>query len=361
MSDPRWLVSPAFDLGLLLGPALLAVALGFAVPPHTALPGWGYVALVLAIDVAHVYASLWRTYLDPEERRRRPLLLALTPLAVLVATSALFGASPGWFWTAMAYLAVYHFVRQQMGFQILYRLRAGLPMGTWDARVERWLVYGVTLFPVLWWHVHLPRSFDWFMPGDFLPGLPAGVLAPAALALGALAVAHLGFRLRSGVWTPGRDLWLATTAAVWFGGIVLTDADLAFTLSNVVAHGVPYLALVAWTVHRKWVLTGRGPGRPGWFVGLGAAAFLAPLLGLAFVEEALWDVFVWGDHPGLFGDWGVEAVMTHWLVPVLSVPQVTHYVLDGFIWKMGDANPGLKGWVLGTQPATISRRVQPST
>ncbi len=28
-----------------------------------------------------------------------------------------------------------------------------------------------------------------------------------------------------------------------------------------------------------------------------------------------------------------------WLVPLLAVPQLTHYVLDGFIWKRRTAPP----------------------
>jgi hypothetical protein len=27
---------------------------------------------------------------------------------------------------------------------------------------------------------------------------------------------------------------------------------------------------------------------------------------------------------------------------VLAVPQVTHYLLDGFVWRMGPANPELR-------------------
>ncbi|MCB9793783.1 MAG: hypothetical protein H6741_13775 [Alphaproteobacteria bacterium] len=346
MSPRPWLVSRRFDLSWILGPPLLAGALALALPAGARLPPLGWLLLVLMVDVAHVYASLWRTYLDPEERARRPALLTLTPLLCLLGALAVHSLAPGWFWTLMAYLAVYHFARQAMGFAMLYRARAGLPMRGTEARVERWLSYGVVLFPLLWWHAHLPRSFEWFMPGDFLPGLPAWVLWPAGLALGALALAHLGFRLRSGRASPGRDLWLLGTAGVWFGGIVFTDADLSFTLSNVVAHGVPYFALVAWTVGRRWQVEGRGPGRPAWFSGLGVLAFLAPLFALAFLEEGLWDVFVWGENDWLFGAWDVEATMTSAWVPLLSVPQLTHYVLDGFIWRMDEAeNPGLKGWV----------------
>jgi hypothetical protein len=30
------------------------------------------------------------------------------------------------------------------------------------------------LYPLAYWHTHLPRNFDWFVSGDFIPGLPMG-------------------------------------------------------------------------------------------------------------------------------------------------------------------------------------------
>lgn len=342
-----WIVSRPFDLTFFIGLPLLAALVALLLPAHAELPVWGYVAFILLIDVAHVWSSLWRTYLDPIERRQHPLLLTLAPLGSLVGCAAVFSIAPGLFWTAMAYLAVFHFSRQELGFAMLYRKRAGLPMGSLDARVERWLVYALTLGPILWWHAHLPRDFAWFMPGDFLTGLPGWALVPAGGIGAILVLSHLALRLRSGLSTPGRDLRLCTTACVWFGGIVLTNGDFSFTLSNVVAHGVPYVALVAFAAQRRWALRGEGAGRPWIFTLAGAPAFLLPLLALAFTEEGLWDAFVWGEHRQIFGDWGLEALSTHWLVPLLSVPQVTHYVLDGFIWKLDGSNPGLAEELLG--------------
>ena len=68
--------------------------------------------------------------------------------------------------------------------------------------------------------------------------------------------------------------------------------------------------------------------------------FLAAVWALAYVEELLWDRGVWFERSWLFGGWNLEA----WrglLVPLLAVPQLTHYVLDGFIWRRR-SNPGLK-------------------
>ncbi len=329
-----------FDLGLLLGPALVAVVVALVLPAGLDLPPWGWLLFVVALDVAHVWASLFRTYLVPGEVRRRPVLYLGTPLACLLVLLGLRAGGTAWFWTAMAYAALYHFIKQQAGVAMLYRRRAGL--GRDGARLERWAIYVACGWPVLWWHAHLPQSFSWFVEGDFLVGLPVGLLGPAALVSVAVLFLHTRQRLREGLWTPGRDLWLAMTAAVWGGGIVLGGGDAAFTLTNVVHHGLVYFALIAWASGGLWRVRGSGPAWPDWFRGSGVVLFLTPLLALALVEEGLWDALVWHEHSWLFGAWPEPPPWLAWVaVPVLAVPQVTHYVLDGFIWRFDGSNPGL--------------------
>ena len=61
--------------------------------------------------------------------------------------------------------------------------------------------------------------------------------------------------------------------------------------------------------------------------------FLATLWLIAYVEELLWDRGVWHEREWLFGvawDTGTLKIL---LVPLLALPQLTHYVLDGFIWR----------------------------
>jgi hypothetical protein len=60
---------------------------------------------------------------------------------------------------------------------------------------------------------------------------------------------------------------------------------------------------------------------------------------LAFAEELLWDRLVWHDRDWLFGA-GWRARDWRWIaVPLLALPQLTHYLLDGLVWRRR-ANPG---------------------
>ncbi|MEQ1507401.1 MAG: hypothetical protein ABMB14_34550 [Myxococcota bacterium] len=352
---PGWLVSPRFDAAFVLGPVWVAGLVALAIPRGTPLPAWGWVALVLGVDVAHVWSTLYRTYLDPEELGRRPLLYALAPAVALIGGGALMAAAPGWYWTALAYLAAFHFVRQAVGIGVLYRARSGRPTRDRAGRAERAATWAVTLGPLWWWHTALPQPFAWFVDGDFV-SIPAWTLGPAIGLAAATVGWHVVERLRERRVAVASDLWLAGTAVVWIGGIAIARSDAAFTVSNVVAHGVPYVALVWWTARRKWAIAGRGAIHPALFEPLAGPLVVLGLVALAYGEEALWDALVWQDHPTLFG-WlttrldlpgageGAVGPVTSAAIVVLSVPQVTHYLLDGFVWKLGPTNPDLRRWL----------------
>jgi hypothetical protein len=136
---------------------------------------------------------------------------------------------------------------------------------------------------------------------------------------------------------------------------VAFNADLPFTAINVLSHGIPYMALV-------WIVGGRLAEReaqPGRRWGISAQrffswawlpAFLLLLWGLAYLEEGFWDGLIWREHLSVFRPFAglppvrQEAVLC-WLVPLLALPQFTHYVLDGFIWRFRQ-KPEAHAWVL---------------
>ena len=91
--------------------ALLAVggALGIL---HQDTPGWAWVPAILLIDVAHVYATGFRVYFDRRELARRPVLYFGVPVLSFVGCAGLFTLGSHVFWRVLAYLAVFHFVRQ---------------------------------------------------------------------------------------------------------------------------------------------------------------------------------------------------------------------------------------------------------
>ena len=331
----RWLFSAPIDLAVFGGTALIALAL-VALGPSTGTesPEWTWITGVLLVDVAHVWSTAFVVYLDPAEWRRRPALYALVPALALAAGIALYAVGEGVFWRALAYLAVFHFIRQQYGWVMLYRARNG----ELD-RLGRWLdgatIYAATLYPLVVWHTQLPRAFSWMKQGDFAPGLPPVV---ATIAGGVYAGLLAIYAVRAAIARPvvwGKHVVVATTAACWYVGIVATNADYAFTVTNVFIHGVPYLTLVYLYARAA----SREPASTDGVTALlldrrrGLIVFCTTLWAIAYFEELIWDRAIWHDRSWLFGAGFVAGGAALVLVPLLAIPQLSHYILDGFLWR----------------------------
>jgi hypothetical protein len=278
-----------------------------------------------------VYATAFRVYFDTDELKRRPLLYCFVPIVGYAIGVAVYSENGLFFWRALAYLAVFHFVRQQYGWVALYRARLN-ERDVWGKLIDSLAIYSATIYPLVYWHAHLPRRFWWFLTDDFssLPIAFARVLWPIYISSLLLYAARSLYRsIVKGKVNPGKDIVVTTTALCWYVGIVVFNSDYAFTVTNVVIHGVPYLVLVYWYASlrrenavRSYRILARGP-----------IMFLLTLWLLAYVEEMFWDRGVWHDRAWLFGSaWNLESLKV-WLVPLLALPQLTHYVLDGFIWR----------------------------
>lgn len=342
-----WLVSKRFDTWAFIVPAVLALALvplADWIAPNNVTPVWAWLVIVVGVDVAHVWSTIFISYLDRTELRRRPILYMGAPLVAYGCGVGVASISFDTFWRVMAYLAVFHFVRQQYGWVRLYA-RQDQTAKPWDRHLDTAAIYTATLYPVLWWHAHLPRRFEWFVPEDFLSGVPAGLVDGLWPIYGLILLGFFARQVHRGLsegFVPWGKAWMvASTAACWGVGIVVTNSDWAFTITNVLVHGVPYVAFI-WVMGRR-----RSPGyaagslsrwvfqRRAWWV------FFGILFGLAYFEEYLWDRLFWMEHSAVFlgPELQFDAAWTPFLMALLSVPQVTHYILDGFIWKRPKTAP----------------------
>ncbi|HEY0189955.1 MAG TPA: hypothetical protein VGC42_02460 [Kofleriaceae bacterium] len=345
----RWLFSAPIDLALFGGTAIVSLILVLFGPRSGSdAPEWTWITGVLLVDVAHVWSTAFVVYLDPAEWRRRPALYAGTPIACFAIGCAAYAAGEAVFWRGLAYLAVFHFIRQQYGWVMMYRARHG-ERGRWTRWLDGATVYAATLYPLIVWHTRLPRAFSWMKQGDFAAGLPAGVATVAGWSYLALLTGYVARACGQRPVAWGKHVVVAATAACWYVGIVATNADHAFTVTNVFIHGVPYLALVflyARAASREPASQRGTAARLLGAHGLRAlVVFCASLWAIAYLEELVWDRAIWHDRGWLFGDGFDAGSAARWLVPLLAVPQLTHYVLDGFLWRRR-GNPRLGQLVL---------------
>ena len=338
-----WIYSPKFDLAAIIGPpvAITVVVLiwGSRFANITDTPPWLWILLVLGIDVAHVYSSLYRTYFDKDEFQRRKTLYVVVPIAcwlIGIGVYALLG--PIFFWSCVAYFAIYHFVRQQYGFMMLYR--RGEPTGTLSYRIDQVAIYLATVYPLLYWATY-PRNFQWFSDFEMLripsvwPELVVRTIYVAVLVAFIAKEASVWIRTRE--LNVGKCLLLLATAASWFTGIVVFNGDLTFTLINIVSHGIPYMALIWIYQYRKRAKSGSAThGILQFFQLKYIPIYIASLFVISYFEEMVWDKFVWKEQTSIFGSFHVDAsaALLVFLVPLLTMPQITHYVLDAFIWRV---------------------------
>jgi hypothetical protein len=345
-ASPRWIVSAPFDLALVGVPAL-ATLLAFALPASDDVPLWAFLVFVVAFDVAHVWSTLYLGYVDGEAfARRRWLFVLPVPVTILVGYR-LHLHDPTLFWTLMAYVAIHHFASQQWGFVALYKARAG---ERGDRYLDKWTLWVGALTPVLWWHASPELSFDWFGHGErFLLQLDPGLKVDLAAVWLGVAAVYLGRQAqlaRQGRLNVGKNVWMLASWASWSVGVAWVEHPLVALAAINLLHGIPFLALVWVRLNRRW--EGR-PGAPGtrllaWLSQRKHVwACYGVVLALALGEEYLWEALVWGGYVDTL--WSVEALDPRALslcVALLATPQVVHYYLDAWLWKLDGTNPDLK-------------------
>jgi hypothetical protein len=317
-----------FGGSALLSLALLALGAQLGIL-HGDAPPWLWLAAVVFVDVAHVWTTTLRVYLDKREVLRRPALYIGLPIACYALGVLTHAISGRLFWTLLAYAAVFHFVRQQRGWVALFH-RRNPETSRADRILDTVAVYTATLYPLAYWHAHLPRHFHWLIEGDFLviPSLAPDVitaLAPAYYALLATYGARQAQLWTRGKLIAGKALIVLSTFACWYLGIVAFDSDYAFTATNVLIHGVPYFALT-YRYGRMRAADGEPAPALARVLKLGALGVVVLFGVVALGEELLWERWVWSDDP-------LGRIALVLVVPLLALPQATHYALDGFIWK----------------------------
>ena len=342
----NWIGKPGVELpGIILLP-FVCCALIFCLPSSflqtDVLPEYTWLFLIVFVDVGHVYSTLYRTYIDkPLVLKNKNLFFGL-PVLLLLLSIVLHSVNSLWFWRALAYLAVFHFIRQQYGFLRIYSRKN--TYSRTKQLLDNFTIHAVTLLPLIFWHFSGNRSFHWFVKGDFILGSQPPVLITVQilfwLTLSIYTLSEINTTFKSKAFNFQKNAIVYGTALAWYAGIVYFNSDVVFSLLNIICHGIPYMALV-WIHGKKKHSSSENPAKLfrviyGQFSLL---FFILPLLLFAWFEEGFWNAFVWNDHDSVFPLFNlvhvdVPRALLNIIVPLLALPQLFHYVIDGYIWKM---------------------------
>lgn len=341
-----WLHSLKVDGLFILSPPFMALLLVIIFPAQfqsaSQINPLFWLILIVFIDVAHVYSTLYRTYFNPREYIGSSLLVII-PLFCYIGGVLVYSLDASLFWRLMAYLAVFHFIRQQYGFMRLYSRKE--TTSRFCIILDKIAIYSATIYPIIYWHLEGKRNFNWLIENDFITiNAPAWLLTVGLIIYLLIIVAYIVKEvfifIKTMHFNIPRNLLIAGTFLSWYFGIVYFNGDLAFTTLNVISHGIPYMALI-WIMEKK--KQAQSNTETGFFLKAalgtyGPLLFVGTLITLAYFEEGLWDGLVWREHSSIFQLFdNLPKIETPGLlsliIPLLALPQATHYVLDGFIWR----------------------------
>lgn len=356
-----WIYSKSVDSYFILFPSFLALFAIFLFPGYFQSDAevnlYAWVGLVLLIDVAHVYSTLYRTYFDKDTYVQQKTILLIVPLFAWIGGVMLYSLSDLIFWRCLAYIAVFHFIRQQYGFMRIYSRKENV--AHIYKKIDTIAIYAATVYPIIFWHTKADRNFDWFIKNDFYYFQSELIQDISFYIYSLVVIAYITKEIVMAVnlrfINLPRILIISGTFLTWYFGIVHFNGDLIFTLTNIVSHGIPYMALI-WIYGKKKYSSEKAnttlPIISKLYGKWGFTIFILIVSLLAFVEEGIWDRLVWQDHEEFFNIFSFIPVISDkatlsLIVPLLALPQLTHYIIDGFIWKIAKDKFNWKKYTLG--------------
>ncbi|SDQ32626.1 hypothetical protein SAMN05421664_1155 [Chryseobacterium soldanellicola] len=335
MKQP-WIHNAKTDGWFILSPPFLILLIIFlfqkqiqGLENHYSFYTWLF--LIVFVDVAHVYSTLFKTYFVKEEVQKRKLLYYGIPILSWVLGLILYQFGSLTFWSVLALVAVFHFIRQQYGFMRIY---ARFEPNNWNKRIDEVAVYSATVFPMLYWF-KTPRAFTWFVENEFnlfqnLPDYTNFITVLYVLILSVWIIKTVFEVFKAKQINVPKITLITGTYLSWYFGIVYFNNDLVFTFMNVISHGIPYVALIY--IREIEQKNSQELNKLSIFKStFGIFLFIVVIVVFAFFEEFLWEVFIWREHFSF--DFQLSLNWFQFLIPLLVVPQLTHYLLDGFIWR----------------------------
>ncbi len=326
-----WLHAPTFDLGFIVGIALLAALMSGAtvLSPELFLPMLGVHTWLFGYE--HLVATYTRIWGRPDDRRRYRRLSFLLPPLVLLGLYAV-GRRYGLTGVYVLYFfgQFHHTVRQSWGLAQQYRRRAGgLP---WDpVALSQLTMWSVPIWGLL--HRCASRPDEFLYQPFWLPPVPRAVVWLAGLLSVGLWL-YFGYTrvqaYRRGQLALGHTLYMLSHLLVYLGGYLLIDELCSGWLLVNVWHNVQYIVFV-WLYNRRRFATGIDEetralswlSQPG-----GRRAALYFLCSVALAMPFYYLLPLLGQSIDTLAKSAVPAVFTIGLTLTFH-----HYIVDAIVWK----------------------------
>jgi hypothetical protein len=245
----------------------------------------------------------------------------------------------------LAYVAVFHFIKQQVGFILLYdKTTENInSLKFISKKIDTLLTWIITGFPFLYWMMNYESiSLNWFIPWEYIF---ISRLVPQTELIWIIYIISILIYIIFQIllifrWVkvnPIKYLYILWTAYIWFNGMVVYNSIIVFGFWNILLHGLNYYGIIIGSTYQnrnygKLIQTMKN----FWIVFL-SITIISSLLLLGYIEEFFWDQFVWREKTIIFSDffyniWYDQTILTI-IVSILWSIQLTHYILDRYIWR----------------------------
>jgi hypothetical protein len=303
-----WLVSPAFDLLLIVNVGWLLLLLPwFSSGTSTVIDFWQ----VYFITLPHRWITLVLVAFDPDRRgNQSPKLLGIAILFAIVVFGIYFGTQ-GLFCLAVVDFIwnAWHFAAQHSGILRMYGLKAGAP----SSLIERW---GLRLFVTY----SILRTASWAAGWAAGDSQLESIVHLADLAMMMLPVLLILHFMASGIRSLPRAIYLASVISLYSGILLTTTFQMSqwllpLLVGSAMFHATEYLAIVTIYANKRETVGTDGRFRMltrHWLsflviyiVSLGTLGFSLELSGMNSIWFA---INIWA--------------------------ALVHYAFDGMIWKL---------------------------
>jgi hypothetical protein len=344
-SRPSWIVSARADiLWFTVGGAASAFI-------FWALWRFSHVPLIVLVgiwavifDETHGFATISRTYLDAEERKRRgrwlwgslAFFIAIGPILILLHLG-------DWLELATVVWGYYHVFKQHYGFMMMYK-KKNRDFSPEDMKLDKIFFAAAFYFPFLTYPLHSSEAAA-ILPYPIPARLASGYENTLLFVLILVTLAYVVRQIQK--WRQGLDLnWpkqLLFASAIPVNYVLFRSAMplLGVYAAVTIFHNVQYHRLVWFYNQNKYAKDAKEAAKYGlatlvnarWITYVAAAALYA----------IIFDVvprFVLRDGVGLMN----IGTRNHIIFSFFAAPGLLHYWVDGHIWKVR-SDPSLRTYL----------------
>jgi hypothetical protein len=288
---------------------------------------------LLFLDFPHAYSTFLKVGLDQKGLRRDYWFYLAMPVFCFLLVFSFASYSIAAAKSAIGYINMYHSLRQEYGWIMFSRRTAG-EQDKLGLNLDKLMIYSLTFFTIIWLHTLPAQDAWWLFPNDLVFSLPVSIGLISQKIFWGISLFYVLAQLwkikRGDPVNLAKFFILSMIGIAWYVGIV-HYTGVTWMLDSL--HAFAYIFFVFKYKNNIRSEEARvAPATPNPIAKYNNFYLYLILAACSYVSYRLY------------------LTSNPWVFAILFVPSVSHYILDGFIWKFSKTNNDLSQ-VFGLKPA----------